>query len=79
MADEVDFSNQLSERERADQVQRIRDKNKMSRSLVPVGTCHYCDTEVNSNQLFCDHYCAEDYEKEVTSPRIRQHPFSQEC
>lgn len=63
MADDVDYANDLSEKEANAGVARIR-ANAGRRTLLPTGTCHYCDSLVNSNQLFCDKYCAEDYEKE---------------
>ncbi|MBD4209941.1 hypothetical protein GUH47_29060, partial [Xanthomonas citri pv. citri] len=66
--DELDRASELEARERDFGVQAAQraatDQKTTRRSLLPVGSCYYCDSAVNANHLFCDQDCAEDYAAE---------------
>lgn len=32
-----------------------------TRSLQPVGACHWCNESISGQRLFCDGECADDY------------------
>jgi hypothetical protein len=42
----------------------------VQKGLKPTGFCYFCESDVNSNMLFCDAGCAQDYEHEQKMRRI---------
>lgn len=40
-------------------------QGKKEPKLLPIGVCYNCEAEVTKNKLFCDNYCADDYDKYV--------------
>lgn len=38
--------------------------------LTTIGACWYCDSSLGSGLLFCDSFCAQDYEREDRLKRI---------
>lgn len=53
------------------QIQTV--KNSLSqRVLQPRGMCHYCDSAVGAEQLYCDDDCAN-WHAEEEAARVRNH------
>lgn len=56
----------------ADRAQRIADEDLARRlahrkavpEIRPKGRCHFCDEPVAHPKLYCDHFCAEDHDRE---------------
>jgi hypothetical protein len=59
MADDVDIANQVAE----EMIRESIANRKQEKKLPRIGVCHNCGEPVSEKQLFCDNYCAEDYEK----------------
>lgn len=68
MSDDIDRSVEIQEKVLQSNINRQR-VAAQSRSLRPVGTCYYCNCQVNRGQLFCDSVCGEDYEAEQEARR----------
>lgn len=46
-------------------------KRQIDTGLIPVGLCHYCESDVAQGALFCPgHDCRDDYEHEKRIKRI---------
>lgn len=61
MTDEIDAANDNIQRELDSKLANLR-KQMDKRELQPKGCCHYCSHPVDSQKLFCDSGCAEDFE-----------------
>ena len=59
MADDVDIASEHEAATLAAQIAAARVRRNTG--LIPSGACHYCDTPVNPNQLFCDGECASEW------------------
>lgn len=74
--DELDRASELESRERDYGVQAaqraVSEQKTTRRSLLPVGSCYYCDSVVNAGHLFCDQACADDYADEEAA-KVRNH------
>lgn len=68
MSDDIDRAVDLNEKLLEAKIAKQRVASQ-SRSLHPVGTCYYCNCQVNRGQLFCDSICGEDYESEQEARR----------
>lgn len=60
-SDYLDAAADLTELER---VSRIAEHlaRTAAKALQPKGACHFCDEPVETGEIFCDEYCAEDHE-----------------
>lgn len=59
--DEIDIAQRVSELMLDVAINNARPKG---RALHPKGSCHYCEESLeNTEKLFCDMDCSEDYEK----------------
>lgn len=74
--DELDRASELEARERDYGVQAaqraVSAQKTTRRSLLPVGSCYYCDSIVNAGYLFCDQDCSDDYDAEEAA-KVRNH------
>lgn len=43
--------------------QAMHQTKKMAVTLQPTGECYNCDEPIDSDKLFCDADCRDDYEK----------------
>ena len=57
MADEADIAGEHEATRLASLVAAARVQR--ATGLMPSGACHYCDTPVTSQRLFCDGECAD--------------------
>lgn len=60
MADEADLAHEVEQQAITSAINALQ---KQKPQLHPIGVCHYCDAVVGEKQLFCDHDCADDWEK----------------
>lgn len=58
-SDILDVAANLAETERAARIEEHLARTA-SMALKPKGVCHYC--EEKTTEIFCDAWCAEDYE-----------------
>ena len=67
MADDADRAQEQIEAELA----HARSAAQTRLKLLPIGHCHNCDEPLRGGQLFCDHECAEDFEKRERAQAFR--------
>ena len=65
-----DFADDASEQEEMERELSIAFHRKKTHGLLPVGSCHFCNSQVASTLLFCDGDCRDDWEREQQA-RIR--------
>ena len=66
MADEADIAFDSEQRYLT---QALAAQRSRSGALRPMGSCHYCETELAAERLFCDTDCAADWEYEASLKR----------
>ena len=59
-----DFADDALKFEEMDRELAIAMHRKKSHSLLPVCGCHFCDSVLPPNMLFCDSDCRDDWERE---------------
>ena len=57
MSDDAD---RASEREEQDREAALKRREP---ELLPVGSCYWCDSELNADRTFCDSDCRDDYQR----------------
>ncbi|MBE2897815.1 DUF2116 family Zn-ribbon domain-containing protein [Pasteurellaceae bacterium 20609_3] len=62
MADEADIADRQTQHALA--VSLINARRHKHSHLKPTGFCHYCKEKLDSERLFCDEDCRDDYEWE---------------
>jgi hypothetical protein len=67
--DDADRAEDLIEHTLEDGLAKIRARMSY-RELQPCGSCHYCNSYVDGNRLFCCAECSEDHEKVMKQIRI---------
>ena len=63
MADIIDDSNEKAEMILRGKIAHTAAKAR-DRELFPVGSCYYCDCTVETDLIFCDSICRDDYAAE---------------
>ena len=61
MSDEIDRAEELSDALFSFKLTEARQKAN-TRELQPTGLCHYCESEVFGEKLFCNVGCSSDFE-----------------
>jgi len=65
----TDIYDQASDREEQDRNLAIEHHRKANKSLLPVGSCYFCDSAINESRIFCDKECADDWEMEQSAKK----------
>lgn len=60
----MDIYDMASEREDRDRELAIDFHRKSNQSLLPVGSCYFCESIISDGRLFCDKDCCNDWERE---------------
>jgi hypothetical protein len=60
----TDFADESPDHEPKDRDLSIEQHRKSFHALLPVGSCHYCNSPLNRDILFCDSLCQADWEDE---------------
>jgi hypothetical protein len=58
--EELDIASEREQLERDSLVAAIR--KRPSSGLLPCGQCHWCDSAVQGQRIFCDGECADQHE-----------------
>lgn len=66
----MDEFDRASEAEQIDRDLCIAQARRYGGALLPVGACHYCDSLLRADKLFCDAECRDEWERERIA-RIR--------
>lgn len=59
----ADILDLVSEQQDTINKMRIAEIRNRGRELEPCGECHFCESPVQGQQLFCDADCSQDYER----------------
>lgn len=65
-----DFADDASAQEEMERELSIAFHRKKTHGLLPIGSCHFCDSVIQPMLLFCDGDCRDDWEREQQA-RIR--------
>lgn len=68
MSDDLDRAQEASDMLTDASIRNIR--NNTNRGLKPTGLCYYCESDVNSDKLFCNVECRQDFEQEQRLRKI---------